>query len=357
MMDGIIAAAAKSQAAVTLAEISATATQIKDWLVTAPVQTCSGPYAGGVAGWLDADGTASYAYGEITGYWLSWLSSIREECADVEARAAAAVGFLRSTWSGNAPPDTRLYLHPAPPDWRNRAVFTFDMAMIVRGLAHAGELVGIERCAAVARQIVPWLVRCIGADGALLTHVQLGAGSPLPCRWSTQPGPFQAKASAALLCAPPAWLPAELRDAARLTLDKWAGRAAEHSELHPRFYALEGRILAGETAVPDLAGTVLPSDGRLPEDLSDPAALVRADVLAQAIRILALVEGEEAAAAEARTVILADALLNHVDTSGAVLFRRGTGPQNVWCAIFAAQAFAWLAARSAGRAIEPSSLV
>ena len=357
MPEGILAAASRLRPSLTPAEISAAAAQIEEWLLTAPIQSTAAPCAGGVAGWLEADGTASFFYGEITGYWLTWLSSLRQDGGRAAERAAGAVGFVESTWSENAPPPTRIYLHGASPDWRNRAVFSFDMAMMVRGLAHACEAVGTERCAAAAAPILPWLERCIGEDGALVTHVPVAGGGPLPWRWSTQPGPFQAKAAAAVLQAPPAWLSPALRAACHATIEKWSGRACEHKDMHPRLYALEGAILAGVPADPDLAGTVVPADGRLSEDAADPAGLVRADTLAQAIRILTAVEGEAAVAARGRAVILADALLHHVTAEGAVLYRRGTGPRNVWCAMFAAQALAWLAAAAEGAPIDLRRLV
>jgi hypothetical protein len=357
MIDGVSATAENSPRTVGAAEISDAAGRIEEWLLTAPIQSTAAPYAGGVAGWLEADGATSFTYGEITGYWLTWLSGLRRDPADIALRAAAAVGFLEATWSGAEPPPTRLYQHPAAPDWRNRAVFCFDMAMIVRGLAHAAPAVGAERCAAVAKRVLPWLTRCISEDGTLLTHVALTGGGPLPWRWSTMPGPFQMKAAAALLQAPAAWLPPPLAEAACRTIARWQGRAAEHADLHPRLYALEGGVLAGGSAAADLAGIVIPADGRITENAADPTALVRADVLAQAIRILVLVEGEAAAGAQARAALLADALLCHVNTEGAVLFRRGTGPRNVWCAMFAAQALSWLAAGTRGEAIDRTSLV
>jgi hypothetical protein len=355
MMDGVAAAEASPRVA-RAAAISVLADRVKEWLLTAPIQCDSGPWAGGVTAWLEPDGGIGFAYGEITGYWLTWLSGLPPADAIV-ARAAAAVEFLAAAWSGAEPPPTRLYLHAAAPDWRNRAVFSFDMAMIVRGLAHAAPSVGAERCAAVAQHVVPWLLRCIGPDGSLQTHATLPGGNLLPLRWSTQPGPFQSKAAAALLQAPAAWLPPALIEAARATLAKWAGRAAEHADLHPRIYALEGAVLSGNCAAADLAGTVVPGDGRLTENVDDPSALVRADVLAQAIRILAAVGGGAAAAALARAEILAEALRHHVTEDGAVLFRRSTGPRNVWCAMFAAQALAWLAARARGETIDGRALV
>jgi hypothetical protein len=321
----------------------------------------SGPYTGGIAGWIEADGSPSFAYGEITGYWLTWISGIAGERAAIAARARAAVDFLAAMWAHRTPPQTRFYLAAAAPDWRNRAVFSFDMAMMLRGLAHAAELVGNEPCAAVAERIVPWLSRCIAVDGTLATHLIVDRGGPLPRRWSTESGPFQAKTAAAVLAAPAAWLPAELTSAARHTLAKWRGRAREHVDMHPRLYALEGEILAGGAADASLADTAVPPDGRLPESAAPLAAPrfreVRADVLAQAIRVLALGEGGAALDPWSPAMALCGALFDHVTGEGAVLFRAASGPRNVWCALFAAQALAWLAACAAGQRIEPHRLV
>ena len=356
MMDGVAAAAETSSRTAGAAEIAEAASRIEEWLLTAPIQSTAPPFPGGVTAWLEADDTIGFTYGEITGYWLTWLSGLGTARERVD-RTAAAVAFLDATWSGAEPPATRLYVHPGAPDWRNRAVFSFDMAMIVRGLAHAVPAVGLECCTAVARHVMPWLTRCIGADGTLLTHVAVAGGGPLPWRWSTTPGPFQTKAAAALLQAAPGWLPPALAEAAHRTIAKWQGQAAVHADLHPRLYALEGRILSGGAPIADLAGIVVPADGRVTENADDPTALVRADVLAQAIRILALVDGAGEADARARAVRLAEALLHHINAEGAVLFRRGTGPRNVWCAMFAAQAFAWLTAAARGETIERTRLV
>ena len=341
-------------------EIFAKARLVENWLLNPAIQVASGPCAGGIAGWVEADGSPSFAYGEITGYWLSWISGIAAGRDSVAARARAAVDFLAAAWSRRAPSQTRFYLAATAPDWRNRAVFSFDMAMMLRGLAHAAELIGNEPCAAAAARIIPWLSRCIGPDGTLSTHLIVDAGGPLPRRWSTECGPFQAKTAAAVLQAPTAWLSAELVNAARQTLARWRGCACEHADMHPRLYALEGEILAGGAADASLAGTVVPPDGWLPEHAAQVYGKlneVRADVLAQAVRILVLAEGDGALEPWGPAMALSGALLDHVTEEGAVLFREAAGPRNVWCALFAAQALAWLAACAEGRAIEHHRLV
>lgn len=357
MTNSMSAAALLARPVPAPAEISAHATRITEWLLSPLIQVPSGPQAGAIAGWVGDDGRPSFAYGEITGYWLSWISGLAGERPHLAPRARAAVDFLARAWARREPPQTRFYLAAAEPDWRNRAVFSFDMAMIVRGLAHAAPWIGHQPCAAVAERIVPWLRRCIGPDGTLATHRLVDAGGPLPRRWSTEPGPFQCKTAAALLQAPAAWLPAGLAQAARQTLAVWQGRASEHADMHPRLYALEGAILAGGAADANLAGTAVPADGWLPENTIHPTAPVRADVLAQAIRILTVAQGESALDPWGPAMALCGALLDHVTSEGAVLFRAESGPRNVWCALFAAQALAWLAACAAGRAIAPGRLV
>jgi hypothetical protein len=105
---------------------------------------------------------------------------------------------------------------------------------------------------------------------------------------------------------------------------------------------------------------VVPPDGWLPEHAAQVYGKpneVRADVLAQAIRILVLAEGDDALDPRGPAMALAGALLDHVTEEGAVLFRQAAGPRNVWCALFAAQALAWLVACAEGRAIKRHRLV
>ena len=350
------AAAALSRALPSLDEIRAAAGRIEGWLLSDAVQLAAGPAAGGIAGWLDDSGEPVFAYGEITGYWLTWAAGICGQREAIAARIAAAVSFLDREWHHERP-KTRHYLRAAPADWRNRALFSFDMAMMLRGLACAAEIVDPRICAAAAERIVPWLLRCIGPEGTLRTHVMLDGEDALPDRWSTRPGPFQMKAAASLLRAPAAWLPAELARAAERTLAKWRGRAGEHRDLHPRFYALEGEVLTGAAADPSLARTVIPPDGRLRAASADPGEAVRADVLAQAARILLSVNGGIADNAKNPVMALVGALLDHVEPEGGVLFDAASGSRNVWCAIFAAQALSWMLVCAFGGAADTQKLV
>ena len=349
------AAANLPRAPSSIDEARAALHRIEGWLSGGAVQVPAGPAAGGIAGWLDGRGDPVFAYGEITGYWLSWAAGLRGNRGAIAERIAAAVAFLDREWRRERPQNRRMLR--AGSDWRNRALFSFDMAMMLRGLACAAEIVDSRACAAAAEQVLPWLLCCIRPDGTLATHILFDGEDPLPDRWSTRPGPFQTKTAAGLLGLPGAWLPAELARAAERTLAKWRGRAAEHLDLHPRLYALEGEILRGARVGPSLAGTALPSDGRLAANAAVAGGPVRSDVLAQAARLLIAAAGGDPGDRDSRIMALVGALLDHVTPEGAVLFELPAGPRNVWCAIFAAQALSWLAERAAGAAVVARRLV
>jgi hypothetical protein len=261
----------------------------------------------------------------------------------------AAVAFLARQCSPAEPPPTR---HGLSGDWRNGAVFSFDLAMMLRGLADAAPVVGEAPCRAAAMRLVPWLVRMISAEGTLLAclpHRKV----PLPMRWSTRPGPYQCKTAAAILHAPEAWCGADLRGAARRTLDRWTRRALEHQELHPLFYALEGELAAG-CALPAVSPVVaaLRRGQAWPEQRCEGAP--RADVQAQALRLLCIDPAPDATALEAA----AAALLAHLAPDGSMHLRVDDAQANVWSAMFAEQALEWLARRRAsGQVPEAQEIV
>ena len=303
---------------------------VGNWLRNASIQMTHGIGSGGVAGVVGARGEIPYVYGEITGYWLRWASLYAPD----RRRIALAVAFLEREWSGHLPGATRV---GSIGDWRNEAVFSFDLCMIVRGLADVAPIVGEARCGAAAARVLAWLDRMVGPSGTLLSHLALGDVA-LPDRWSTRAGPFQMKAAAALLQVPHNWLSPALRWAAHRTLLRWRGKATEHAELHPRFYALEGEI-AGDS---DFASGPLLSPagpgGAFPEAIGAPGSRPRADVQAQALRLLCL----KPALSPVLRKAVAAALRAYVSEDGRVAFRRDDADGNVWCALFTHQALDWL---------------
>jgi hypothetical protein len=307
--------------------------RIRNWLGrNGPYLGC-GPARGGIAGQVGADGQAVFLYGEVAGYWLQWAASYAPD----PGRMGSVVAFIGQQWEGPQAAPTRL---GADGDWRNRAVFSFDLAMMLRGVAAAAPVVGAARACEVASVLVHWLERLVDAEGCLMSHIAMQPG-PLPRRWSTCDGPYQTKTAAAVLSAPADWLSARVSASARRTLARWMGRAADHEPLHARCYALEGECIAGGRidATPLLAHRL--SDGMLAEHAGCEAGLPRSDIQAQALRLLCL----QADSGWAGIETMSRALLRHVRDDGSVVFRVGEAHANVWCALFAHQALDWLCAR------------
>jgi hypothetical protein len=153
----------------------------------------------------------------------------------VTLAATMAVEWLRSVTTEERPPQTRYYVDNLK-DWRNDATFTFDLAMICRGLHDVRHLVPPEPREEVLRNLLRF---ALPNNEAL--PVAIHVRKQLPDRWSTRPGPFQLKTAAALLSVqehPACWK----------TFERWNGRVVsglDTNDLHAAFYALEGLIQFG----------------------------------------------------------------------------------------------------------------
>ncbi len=295
------------------------------WIARCPFQRADGA----IAGVLDVAGAPLYLYGEIAGYWLRWSALYAPD----PVRMSCAIAWLTRQWSGPGPGATRL---GAMDDWRNRAVFSFDVAMILRGLADVAPLLGEARLEGLARRLSAWLEVMVNPEGRL--DACRGVGSEaLPDRWSTREGPFQTKTAAAVLDTPASWTSPRVHAAARRTLAHWKGRAGEQRDWHPRLYALEGD--PGPEGKGDIAGLVAgsPAVGIFTEAVDDSTSVRRADVQAQALRLLTL--GPGASPSIVRRV--AAGLLPHIRKDGSIGFSLDDSGSNVWCALFAHQALDW----------------
>jgi hypothetical protein len=328
------------------------------WLLDGGVQQPTGPEAGGVAGWLCASGSATYVYPEITGYYLQWLAwqTLREggTSAALRSRAAAAQRWLRS-WAlrGERPP-TRVYLREDEGDWRNAAVFFFDIAMIVRGIASATSMRLIEPDAALVERLADLLLRLADDDGQFKACMATLA-LPLRKRWSTRRGGFLTKAAAGVLSAARV-LPqiAPLQPIAEATLVASLRLAVEepHPETHPLLYAIEGALCvpghrAVEPVLDALAAQVegllrlVSTDGRLPESHTAPG-IARLDIVAQTLRATGLLRRRARGWYPHPRVLdrMSSGLLREVRLDGALpMDPTAQVPQyNAWCAMFADQA-------------------
>ena len=336
--------------------------RISAWLLGRNVQQVDG----GVAGWVDAKGQAAYVYPEITGYylqWLAWRASGSVAHAFLARRADAAQQWLKRWLGGAGAPLTRIHSTPGIDDWRNRAVFAFDVAMVLRGLAAAARMNLVSADPAVVKRLNDELERLVAHDGQLDACSVHADGADFPRRWSTQRGPFLAKAAAGIEVAS-ASLPGvstALRTAAAATFDASieALTAAPHAETHPQLYALEGylawpghpqfaaRLPAMMTAFEGLVASTL-AQGRVPESQRE-AGTARLDIVAQMLRVGVLLGhhgGSTVLASLTRPLVAA--LETAVLPDGAMPFARHGDfalQRNAWVAMFATQALAWKAAQ------------
>ena len=336
--------------------------RIEQWLLESAVQLRTGAQQGGIAGLVDRNGKPEFVYMEITGYYLTTVTWLAAGAASSGERATAALvqggkalGWMTSVTADGTVPPTRLYLSHGHDDWRNRAIFTFDLAMAARGAACFARASGSDDAVALVRVLAARLREVCGNTVPLPSHaLRKQPARPLPDRWSTRPGPHHVKAAAALLHLPPGVLAEDLVRACRETVAYWRETLAASCavrELHPLLYGLEGMLmlepLSSEQtldAVEEAYERLLAlqgADGSLPAVAVDPPRGVRADVLAQALRIGALLRAADrlpGAVWRRRLDALAGALLRHVLPNGAVLFSADRDAANAWCAMFAHQA-------------------
>ena len=342
------------------------------WLLTGPAQLTHGPEAGAVAGTLDAGGAAAYVYPEITGYylqWLAWQAACHGAEGGLAARAAAAQRWLARWVEASTPPATRLYLAPAPADWRNGATFLFDVAMVVRGLASASRLRLVEPDPALVRALVRELRGLVAADGAFAACAPRAPDVVLPVRWSTQRGAFLAKAAAGIIDAAPVLpgIPDDVVAAAEATyagsLDALA--AAPHPEVHPLLYAFEGTlslpahprcaaILPRVAAQFDALLALAQAGDGVPESVAaDAPAVRRVDVVAQALRVGICLDLHLPERPRDRGALawLARTPVEQVVPGHGLPFAQGgaTAPANVWATMFAEQALALASPAPPGR--------
>ena len=344
---------------------NALSARIQDWLLTSEIQIEYARERGAIVGWLENGSIPTYAYPEITGYYLTCMAfvaasepSLRSEAS---ARSGLAFKWLDQQSSAGDLPLTRVYLRQAADDWRNEAVFSFDLGMVVRGIS-AAITAGLikDQQSVLDRYLGP--LRRLTADDILLSHRERPGGGPaqLPDRWSTLPGPHHVKVSSALMLANDTQASSAARRIAEKTAEHWMNRvggALPLPELHPSLYFIEGLLLLGiktgeERYVEQATVTYTKvmsyqrTDGTLPACIDGTDSYVRSDVLGQALRAGAILVSLGRLSPEEwtrRLSALAEVLASYTAVNGGVLFERGrpSGADhvNVWASIFAYQAY------------------
>jgi hypothetical protein len=332
---------------------------LAEWLLGGGAQLTSGTHRGAVAGWLDQRGRASYVYPEITGYYLQWLSWRARTCGGaptLSGRAAAAQRWLaRWVVSPDLPP-TRVYLDAATEDWRNAALFFFDVAMVVRGLAWAAASDLIHPDPALVATLSSLLARMIGSDGLFMAVLSRDGASSPPDRWSTRRGPFFTKAAQGIMFAGRhlPGLSCDVVKAADATFEaslQWMWQRP-HREIHPLLYSMEGLLNeSGRLDEPQAMSRMekqycsligLADDsGHLPETVG-AEGMNRLDVVAQALRVGIGLQPWLRPAQQHKPILetMCRLLVRSTTSAGEIPFApTGSSIQlSVWTAMFAEQA-------------------
>ncbi len=333
------------------------AARIGHFLLHGPAQQRSGgKIHGAVAGTVRADGSAKYIYGEITGYYLHWLASFPAAPDVLLAPAQAAANRMQNYLHPTDMPLTRTYLQASEEDWRNEALFAFDLAMIAGGLARANHRKLIMLSPQLLTDLQRWLSRFVG-EGGLKVCVPRSPASQLPQRWSTQGGSFTAKtASRILMLHKQTSLDANLVQACQQELQLRVSQAGQHGldMIHPTLYSLEGCMTSAQADFDLLAHwfdqiiALQADDGSLPESLQTPDVR-RTDIIAQALRVAVFLEYSLAQPGRYRAACdrFAQALLQRIRADGSMGFCTDNKPEaNTWCAMFSEQALRLYAAYS-----------
>lgn len=314
-----------------------------------PVEAC-----GAVAGVVDGD-KARYWYGEIAGYYLRYAASrlVETPTRRLKKLVHSVVSGLAADWNEQVPL-TRRYRRPTS-DWRNDLVFSFDLSMMLHGLAAVGRLgidpsPGVKIALFIKRSLVDQFGR-LRATAFRKSHCPGASDRESPAQWSVKYDGHLLKAAAAIMDFGLLVGDQDLIGIAKATIDDLTASNDQewsHLPVHPRCYAQEGLLLCG-VASPTQLRSVHWQQQRVfvPES-------ARTDEIAQMLR-LALIVGSR----EQNAQFFIQELLGRIQSNGAVVFSRKTPATegNVWSAIFARQALSWAITVNRGGAINIDELV
>lgn len=329
---------------------------LAEWLLSSSVVRAMDGGSMGVVNWLEEDSDDYDGfYPEIGGYYLSFLSLV----AGVDAPEPRCIQLARGVldWFNQAgqtvAPATIERRLGTVNDWRNACLFTFDLAMIVRGMMMVDErwpgLVSKKLLDRYASAIVD-----LQQDQRLGSHCLRDPHTliSVPNKWSTRVDVHHVKAAAALQ-----GVDHPVSTLARATLDHW--RSQEPSkvrELHPALYMVEGWLIVwASTGDPaDLARAAVMFAAVL--DTLDPVSMVlpavageaysssRGDAQAQLLRAGAILETAHALAPrtaecweQVRDGVIRS-LLSRISPIGGIRFDLKSGHRNSWASMFAWQA-------------------
>lgn len=347
------------------------AARLERWLLSDEVVLAEpSAVAGGVINYREADGNWDGVYPEICGYHLQFLAHASHGASGAPHREAATrvIRWLDAEGGQGAPLTLYRRIEDlGAVDWRNRCLFSFDLAIILRGLGMAEACwPGILPAGMAARYGSS--VERILERGRLASH-SLRDGRQdvaIPVKWSTTLDVHHVKSAAALAGLGKPSLDAIARETARdegVLLDQQ--RQGRMRELHPFLYSIEGwltfwaqtgddqHLRRAATSFTYLCGEFDWDTADLPPSAGARDAAVRADVLAQALRAGVILEA--ANALDAATLEtwrrmaprLHRNLAGRLSPRGGIEFDTVRRDRNSWASVFAWQAFTvWDQARA-----------
>ncbi len=313
----------------------------------------------GMVGWVESKTRLpEYIYGEITGYFLSFCAGV---CANQPAMKERLLPIMTNhiEWLDSVIKDgfkTRYMLN-GKKDWRNSAIFPFDVAMIIRGLQDVSSYLDVNATLELYKALFKLFMGknkdtinpYISVDGTILTD-----------KWSTRFDVHFMKIVANVLPA----LSSQSDISIYNLLNKKADELYRYNmkyllktDSHPLMYYLEGILLLCECGNFDeikmkkyqkKAKEVYLNIIQLIGDdllLDNPTTgtYVRSDVLAQFVRIGVLLINNELLPAETMNYIkrILDYICDKHVVEGRVCFfdkNKDENFYNTWCAMFLYQA-------------------
>ncbi len=277
------------------------------WLVQSGVQETVGPEAGAFWSWVDPV-RPRFRYSEVTGYAVTLFCYLhrRDPASGSLGRARLAARWLMD----RAREGDAIRCRLGPGGWVGH-LCAFDNAQVVHAFCSLYELTQEEEYLAAARRTADWLMDVAGIGSAsCIPKFDPGTGSPvLGDRWSTQTGPFLAKAMLALLHLGRLCSGSRYLEAAEAVGEWVMGRQLPHGRfvtdhltgdtyLHAHCYALEGLAclgtVTGRTSAMEAARlglrwayTTQNADGGLPAryDPHGSCSEEHSDSLAQTLRL------------------------------------------------------------------------
>lgn len=340
------------------------AAAIEQWLLSDEV-VLRGPagMAGGIINYREADGHWDGVYPEICGYYLQFAAHAAAAGAHGTRHrevAAQVIAFLDAKGKTAAPHTLyRRLAELGAADWRNRCLFSFDLAIILRGLdAAETRWPGIVPPDMMQRYLTS--VAVITENGRLASHhlVPDGPAVAVPVKWSTTLDVHHVKSAAALA----GLAGSGMASVAQHTADDEAAALAREGrarmrELHPFLYSIEGWLTlwaqTGDVAYLRRATASFamlcqefdPATGALPAIAGSHEMPVRADVLAQALRAGLILEAAAQLGSPTGEIWRAMAprlhanLAARISARGGVEFDAVRQDRNTWASMFAWQAF------------------